>query len=87
MTTNALALAGSTSPGDYQLTEGWDGTSWTNLPTMSQTHGNGAGGEGANSTSAICFAGGDSPSSPTGSRNKTELFTNNNLGTKTITTS
>tara|TARA_R110000803_G_scaffold92168_1_gene159671 strand:- start:132 stop:1130 length:999 start_codon:yes stop_codon:yes gene_type:complete len=83
--TNALALAGETGPGLYKLTEGWDGTAWTNLPNMSLAHGSGANGAGANSTSAICFGGGDSPN--TGARDKTESFLDNNLGNRIITTS
>jgi len=85
--TNALAMAGETGPGSYKLTEGWDGTSWTNLPNMSENHGAGAQGEGANTSAAVCFGGGDAPNSPTGPRNKTESFANNNLGVRILSVS
>ena len=82
--TAALAFGGEISPGNTDVTESYDGTTWTSLSATLATARRAFGGSGTQ-TSAIA-AGGFSPGNV--NINSTEIFTGAGAPvTKTITTS
>ena len=73
--TDALVFGGYDGPGSYNLTEAYNGTSWTTLPATQNTARSSSGGTGT-STSALMFGGYDNggPLAPLGYLARTESY-------------
>jgi hypothetical protein len=80
-TSSALAFGGYTGTVYVKTTEDWNGASWVEVADMSASGGFGAGGVGADNTSALAFGG----AHPT-STDATEQWTGSTNLTKTIDT-